>query len=69
MVPAFYTAYFLGLICLYAVLRYTFGVRIALLLFGAMKEPDQLAKEQKTSRQFPIGYGKESRLRSSQAKA
>jgi hypothetical protein len=37
MVRAFYAAYFTGLICLYAVLSYAFGLKIALLLFGALQ--------------------------------
>lgn len=35
--PAFYAAYFMGLICLYAVLGYALGLKIALLLFGAIQ--------------------------------
>jgi hypothetical protein len=37
MVRAFYTAYFTGLVCLYAILSYTFGLKIALLVFGALQ--------------------------------
>jgi hypothetical protein len=36
MVRAFYAAYFIGLICLYAVLSCAFGLKTALVLFGAM---------------------------------
>jgi hypothetical protein len=37
VVLAFYMAYFMGSVCPYAGLSYAFGLKIALLLFGAMQ--------------------------------
>ncbi len=36
MTSLFYVTYLAGLICLYAVLGYTFGLKITLLLLGAV---------------------------------
>jgi hypothetical protein len=36
MMLAFCAAYFIGLVCLYAGLSYIFGLKIALVLFGAI---------------------------------